>query len=99
MTTPISRSPSPAGWPITRARQPWNMPAGWARGADRARPPPDRVAYHPARQGRYRLLELPQRIMGHARRLQEQAERFHVASHYHQLSGAPPEAQMIDLPP
>jgi primosomal protein N' (replication factor Y) (superfamily II helicase) len=60
---------------------------------------PDMVSYNHARQGRYRLLELPQRIMGHARRLQEQAERFHVASHYHPLADAAPEAQMIDLPP
>ncbi len=60
---------------------------------------PDMVSYQHARQGRYRLLELPQRIMGHARRLQEQAERLHVASRYHPLVGAPPEAQMIDLPP
>jgi len=60
---------------------------------------PDLVSYHHARQGRYRLLELPQRIMGHARRLQEQAERFHVAPRYHPLADAAPEAQMIDLPP
>ncbi len=60
---------------------------------------PDLVTYQRARQGRYRLLELPQRIMGHARRLQEQAERFHVASRYHPLADAAPEAQMIDLPP
>ena len=60
---------------------------------------PDMVSFHRARQGRYRLLELPQRIMGHARRLKEQAERFHVESHYHPLADAAPEAQMIDLPP
>jgi len=60
---------------------------------------PDIVSYHQARQGRYHLLELPQRIMGHARRLREQAERFHVASRYHPLADASPEAQMMDLPP
>jgi primosomal protein N' (replication factor Y) (superfamily II helicase) len=60
---------------------------------------PDMVSFHRARQGRYQLLELPQRIMGHARRLKEQAERFHVESHYHPLADAAPEAQMIDLPP
>jgi primosomal protein N' (replication factor Y) len=60
---------------------------------------PDIVTYHHARQGRYRLLELPQRIMGHARRLREQAERFHVAPRYHALDDGTPEAQMIDLPP
>ena len=60
---------------------------------------PDIVSYHHARQGRYRLLELPQRIMGHARRLREQAERFHVAPRYHALADGTPDAQMIDLPP
>lgn len=60
---------------------------------------PDVVTYHRARQGTYRLLELPQRIMGHAKRLQEQAERFRVQSRYHAVAGAPDEAQMIDLPP
>lgn len=60
---------------------------------------PDVVTYHRARQGAYRLLALPQRIMGHAKRLQEQAERFHVQSRYHAVAGAPSDAQMIDLPP
>jgi primosomal protein N' (replication factor Y) len=60
---------------------------------------PDIVSYHQARQGRYHLLELPQRIMGHARRLREQAERLHVTSRYHPLDDASPEAQMMDLPP
>ncbi len=59
---------------------------------------PDVVTYHRARQGAYHLLELPQRIMGHAKRLQEQAERFHVQSRYQPAAGAS-EAQMIDLPP
>jgi primosomal protein N' (replication factor Y) len=57
------------------------------------------VTYYRARQGQYRLLELPQRIMGHARRLQEQAERFHVQPRYQPAPGAEGEAQMIDLPP
>jgi hypothetical protein len=38
---------------------------------------PDVISYYRARQGQYGLLELPLRIMGHARRLQEQAERLH----------------------
>jgi len=60
---------------------------------------PDVVSFYRARQGQYRLLELPRRIMGHARRLQEQAERFHLASRYHPVTGAGREAQTIDLPP
>jgi primosomal protein N' (replication factor Y) len=57
---------------------------------------PDVVTFHRARRGAYTLLELPLRIMGHARKLEEQAERFHVASRYHSLSA---ETQTIDLPP
>jgi primosomal protein N' (replication factor Y) len=60
---------------------------------------PDVISYYRARQGQYRLLELPRRIMGHARRLQEQAARFHVASRYHAIEGGSQEAQTIDLPP
>lgn len=57
---------------------------------------PDVVTYYRARKGEYRLLELPRRIMGHARALQEQAEKYHVASRYRAVSD---ETQMIDLPP
>jgi primosomal protein N' (replication factor Y) len=60
---------------------------------------PDLVSYHRARQGQYRLLELPRRIMGHARRLQEQAARLHVASRYHPVAEGGSEAQTIELPP
>ncbi|MDW8325231.1 MAG: primosomal protein N' [Anaerolineales bacterium] len=57
---------------------------------------PDVVTYFRARRGDYRLLELPLRIMGHARKLQEQAEKYHVTPAYHALTA---EAQTIDLPP
>jgi primosomal protein N' (replication factor Y) len=60
---------------------------------------PDVVTYYRARKGDYRLLELPRRIMGHAQVLREQAERYHVESHYHPLTDGPADAQMIDLPP
>jgi primosomal protein N' (replication factor Y) len=60
---------------------------------------PDVVTYTRARRGEYRLLELPRRIMGHARRLKEQAEKLHVESHYHPVENGATEAQMIDLPP
>jgi primosomal protein N' (replication factor Y) len=56
---------------------------------------PDVVTFFRARRGDYRLLELPLRIMGHARKLQEQAEKYHVTPAYHALSA---ETQTIDLP-
>jgi len=60
---------------------------------------PDVVSYHRARQGEYRLLELPQRIMGHTRRIQELAQKYHVAPHYHPVGGESSETQAIELPP
>ncbi len=60
---------------------------------------PDLISYYRTRQGQYGLLELPLRIMGHARRLQEQAERLHVTSRYHAVAEGGREAQTIDLPP
>jgi primosomal protein N' (replication factor Y) len=60
---------------------------------------PDVISYYRARQGTYGLLELPARIMGHARRLQEQAERLHLTSRYQPVAEGGPEAQTIDLPP
>jgi len=65
---------------------------------------PDVVTFFRARRGDYHLLELPLRIMGHARRVQEQAERFQVAARYRALSDADgpetlPDARTIDLPP
>lgn len=67
---------------------------------------PDIVSYHRALAGRYQLLELPQRIMGHRRRIEEQAERLHLESRYRPLetgAGADilrmDEALTIPLPP
>ena len=51
---------------------------------------PDVVTYHRARAGRYQLLELPRRIMGHRQRITGQAERLGVTSHYQPF--APPTA-------
>ena len=51
---------------------------------------PDVVTYHRARSGRYQLLELPRRIMGHRQRITGQAERLGVTSHYQPF--APPTA-------
>ena len=60
---------------------------------------PDLVSYYRAKQGEYRLLELPERIMGHVRYIQEQASKLHVQPRYHTLTGGPSEAQTIELPP
>jgi primosomal protein N' (replication factor Y) len=40
---------------------------------------PDLVSYYRAARGEYCLLELPQRVLGHRRRVREQAGRFGVA--------------------
>jgi primosomal protein N' (replication factor Y) len=60
---------------------------------------PDVVSYYRAKQGEYQLVELPQRILGHVRYIQEQADRLHVQPQYHSWQGAPADAQTIDLPP
>ncbi len=60
---------------------------------------PDIVTYHQARSGRYQLLELPKRVMGHRQRIEGQAKRLAVQSHYHNLSGDPEDALTIPLPP
>lgn len=68
---------------------------------------PDVVTYHRAQSGRYQLLELPKRIMGHRRRIESQAERLHVASRYRPLDEGGggedilgmDEALTIPLPP
>jgi primosomal protein N' (replication factor Y) len=68
---------------------------------------PDVVTYHRAQSGRYQLLELPKRIMGHRRRIESQAERLHVESRYRPLAEGGDgedilqmdEALTIPLPP
>jgi primosomal protein N' (replication factor Y) len=60
---------------------------------------PDIVSYQRAKRGEYVLLELPQRIMGHVRRLHELADKYHVEPHYHPVADGPSDAQTIDLPP
>jgi primosomal protein N' (replication factor Y) len=57
---------------------------------------PDVVSTYRALRGDYLLLGLPKRILGHARHIQEQAERHHVQTSYQALAG---DARMIDLPP
>ena len=60
---------------------------------------PDVVSYHRARNGHYRLLELPKRIMGHRQRIESQAERLRLESLYSQAEEDPEEALTIPLPP
>jgi primosomal protein N' (replication factor Y) len=65
---------------------------------------PDVVTYHRAQSGQYQLLELPRRIMGHRRRITDQAERLQVASQYVQFAetgeiDALTDAVTIPLPP
>jgi primosomal protein N' (replication factor Y) (superfamily II helicase) len=43
---------------------------------------PDVVTYHRAQGGRYHLLELPRRIMGHRQRIMGQAERLNLTARY-----------------
>ncbi|MCB9443070.1 MAG: primosomal protein N' [Ardenticatenaceae bacterium] len=60
---------------------------------------PDVVTYHRAQGGRYKLLELPKRVMGHRQRIESQAERLHVLSHYQHGGDDPDDALTIPLPP
>jgi len=60
---------------------------------------PDLVTYHRAQGGRYQLLELPKRVMGHRQRVQSQAERLHLTARYVQSGEDPDDALTIPLPP
>ena len=60
---------------------------------------PDIVTYHLARGGRYQLLELPKRVMGHRQRIESQADRVQVTSQYQHQMEDPDDALTIPLPP
>lgn len=60
---------------------------------------PDLVSYHRARQGEYVLLELPQRILGHRRRLEEQRESYGLRTVRYQPLTPLPDVHYTDLPP
>jgi primosomal protein N' (replication factor Y) len=65
---------------------------------------PDLVTYHRARSGRYQLLELSRRIMGHRQRIESQAQRLQIAgerirAHYQHGADDPDDALTIPLPP
>ena len=60
---------------------------------------PDIVTYHRAQSGRYELLELPKRVMGHRQRLDSQAHRLQIQNHYQHHTADPDDALTIPLPP
>ncbi|MCY3935632.1 MAG: primosomal protein N' [Chloroflexi bacterium] len=57
---------------------------------------PDLVSWHRAQRGQYSYLRLPERIMGHRRRIQQQAQRLRVQARYQQDED---DAVTIPLPP
>lgn len=62
---------------------------------------PSLESYYRALQGEFRLLELPQRVMGHARQIAEQQERLHIPperARAHPLGPEYEEACFIELP-
>ena len=63
---------------------------------------PDIVTYHRARSGRFQLLELPKRVMGHRHRIESQLERLAIPQEKlsaHNTEGDPDDALTIPLPP
>ncbi|MEZ4594384.1 MAG: primosomal protein N' [Chloroflexota bacterium] len=60
---------------------------------------PDIVTYHRAQSGRFQLLELQKRVMGHRQRLESQAERLQLQNHYQHAGEDPDDALTIPLPP
>jgi primosomal protein N' (replication factor Y) len=57
---------------------------------------PDLETTFQAERGRIVRLQLPQRILGHRARLQQQSDRLGVSSHYHRYES---EADAADMPP
>jgi len=61
---------------------------------------PSLESYHRAEQGEIELQEMPRRIMGHTRRLQELQARYHVpAIRYQPLDDEANEGRYLPLPP
>ena len=59
---------------------------------------PSLEAYHATRAGRVRLLELPQRILGHQRRLEEQRERYHLRDTAYRPLASDLDVRYVELP-
>lgn len=61
---------------------------------------PSLTSYHRAEEGEFSLQEMPRRIMGHTRRLQELQARHHVRyTRYRTVDGEASEASYLPLPP
>jgi primosomal protein N' (replication factor Y) len=60
---------------------------------------PDITSYYRAQRGEYTLLELPQRIMGHQRSIEEQRTKFHIQERVKALGPEYEDARYMDLPP
>ena len=59
---------------------------------------PSLEAYVRALEGRYRLLELPQRVLGHRRRIGDWQKQLRLAGHRYHAVGADSDAITIDMP-
>jgi primosomal protein N' (replication factor Y) len=61
---------------------------------------PSLEAYYRAQRGEWTLLEMPRRVMGHARRITELQSRYHVPETRFRAAGeGPAEARYAPLPP
>jgi primosomal protein N' (replication factor Y) len=61
---------------------------------------PSLESYHRAEQDEFQLQEMPRRIMGHTRRLQELQARYHVPTiRYQSLDDEASEGRYLPLPP
>ncbi len=63
---------------------------------------PDLTSYYRAQRGEYTLLELPQRIMGHQRSIEQQKKKLRVGHRQEQVKTLGPgyeDARYMDLPP
>lgn len=63
---------------------------------------PDVVTYHRAQRGQYELLHLPQRIMGHRRRIEEQRAQYAIEAEragVKEVGEGYDDAVYMDLPP
>jgi primosomal protein N' (replication factor Y) len=62
---------------------------------------PDLVSFYQAQRGRYRLLELPRRIMGHRHYLEAQRIQYNIpdTGHIRQFGAGYEDVRYLDLPP
>jgi len=63
---------------------------------------PDVVSYYRAQRGEYKLLHLPQRIMGHRRRIEEQRSQYGIdraRTRVKEVGAGYDEAMYMELPP